>query len=706
MSKKSPKNFSCIRIHPIHEWDFGTIGADDMPGKKSGLAGYLAHDFRFMLTPNAAKELTGTNLVFCKKTKWKPLKATHENLREIGIKNPFSIPARAEKILRRMKVQVQDNSIVATALMLTISPEVLRDGSTVNKVNSDIQEKYVEGTIKFLRKKFGNRLLLACLHLDELNPHISAYILPLIKRKMKKTGRSKTGEKGKKRETRDETRLGHTEMFTRNRHIYEKTPGTEIKVLKEVIPGSCSILQDEYAAALQNEGLDVIRGVRVEPRKPRLIHETSKKQYERMMRGVKNADEVIARFKELKPEEQEEIIRHHIAVATEAEHFRNQRDTYQVLASEKDENIAKLEKKMADSMRELSVTEVIEALTGVSPTYPETKENSVVRHGANKGRMLKIDCEFLLPNGQLVGVEHARNSFENLTPEIPFQGEGAGRWSGSGSINAVMYITGCGFDSAMARLANLFGDGAIHKAVVKKIDEDLAHKKNTLLIPDDSRWPELLAKLRAMNIHDEVISQARSEKSIAASREGNILFSKQAWGGDDAESEPRTLVVDPAFLEVPVMETGADDVFMLLDPEFGIIGDHGVKRIEKDSIICATPLDALAIKSTAEYRNANVVAVGQKPGESAKEAILFLKQQSPNRLHIAESLLAHGRNIAEWLSEHIEGIIKKIALPENCRSWIGLHTAPKAEISPNKKNPVISPENGAKPPPPTMQDPT
>ncbi len=703
MSKESPKNFSCIRIQPIYEWDYGIIGADDMPGKKSGLAGYLAHDFRFMLTPNAETKLTGTNLVFCKKTKWKPLKATHKNLRKIGIKNPFSIPARAEKILRRMKVQVQDNSIVATALMLTISPEVLRNGSTANEVNGEIQEKYVQGTIKFLRKKFGNRLLLACLHLDELNPHISAYILPLIKKQMKKSGRSKSGEKGKKRESRTETRLGHTEMFTRNRHIYEKTPGTEIKVLKEVIPGSCSIMQDEYAAALQNEGLNVIRGVRVEPRKPRLIHETSKKQYERMMRGVKNADEVIARFRELKPEEQEEIIRHHIAVATEAENFKNQRNVYQVLGTEKDRNIAELEKKLADSMRELSVAEVIEALTGISPTYPDAKDKSVVRHGANKGRMLKIDCEFLLPSGQRIGVEHARNSFENLTPEIPFQGEGAGRWSGSGSINAVMYITGCGFDSAMARLANLFGDGAIHKAVVKKIDEDLAHKKNTLLIPDDSRWPELLAKLKAMKIHDEVISQVKTENTIAASHEGNILFTKQKWGGSGDQSSPGMFVVDPAFPGAPVMESGEDDTFIIMDNSFAELGEGKVNKIEKDCIICATPIDALAVKSHADHRNAHVVAIGRNPGASAKEAIVFFKEECPNRLYFAENLLDHGKKIAEWLAEHFAGAIRTIPLPANCRSWIEAHITPKSGGGSGGDIPVNPSKSGKKPDGPTLE---
>jgi hypothetical protein len=682
MSAKSPKKFACIRIAAVRDWDFGIIGAKDMPGKKTGLAGYLAHDFRFMPTPNAEEKLIDHNLVFCKKTKWKALKATHENLRKIGIKNAFSIPARAEKTLRRLKVQVQKNSIVATALMLTISPEVLRDKNKSNEVNKEILDQYIQGTLNFLRKRFGNRVLLACLHMDELNPHISAYILPVIKKEMKKSGRSKNGEKGKKREARVEIRLGHTEMFTRDKLIYEMTPGTEIEVLKEVIPGTCSILQDEYADALQKEGLDVIRGVKAEPEKRRLKHVTAKRQYERMMRGVKNAEEAIAKFKELQPDEQEEMLRQWIALATESDGYRTQRDHYQIQAAGKDENIAKLDKKIADSMRELSVAEVIEAVTGIKPIPHESTGNTVVRHGANDGRRLKIDCEFRLPSGQHIGVENARNSFENLTPELPFLGEGATRRTGSGSINAVMYLTGCTFDSAMARLANLFGDGSIQKAAVKKIDEELEHKKNSLLIPDDSRWPELLAKLRAMEISDEIISQARSEESMAASSEGHILFSKQTWDGGNAGKPPEMIVVDPAFPAVTVMETGKDDLFIMLDYTFEEAGEF-VRKAVRDTILCSTPMDALVIKSHPDYHKANVIAIGQTPGESTKKAIQFFEEQSPGRLHFAESLLAHGKKIAEWLAEHFAGVIRTIPLPANCRSWIEAHTAPKPGDSPD-----------------------
>lgn len=678
MSQNSPKKFSCIRVAAIRHWDFGKFGATNMPGKKTGLAGYLAHDFRFMLTPNAEKKLTGTNLVFCKKTKWKALEATHKNLRKIGIKNPFSVSARAEKTLRRLKVQVQKNSIVATALMLTVSPEVLRDGDKSNDVNKEILDQYIKGTLEFLRNKFGNRLLLACLHMDELNPHISAYVLPVIKKEMRKSGRSKKGEKGKKREARVEVRLGHTEMFTRDKLIYEITPGTEIEIIKEIIPGTCSILQDEYADALKETGLDVTRGIRPEPGIRRLKYVTAKRQYERMMRGVQKADEAIARFKQMKPEEQDEIIRQWVALATESNGYRIQRDYYQVSATKKDEKIEKLEKEVENAMRALPVAEVIETITGIQPVPHKPDKDSAPIADSKKVKKLDIGIEFQLSGGQRIGVDVARNSFQNLTPEIPFLGSGAKRITGTDAIDAVMYLTGDTYHSAMARLSIRFGNDAAHKAAAERIDLELDEKKNSLLVPDESHWPELLTKLKAMEIRDEVISQAKTEKSLAANSEGHILFAKQSWGGGEGETDPGMVVVDPAFPGVPVMESGEDDTFIIMDYSFAEVGEGKVKKIEKDTILCATPMDALAIKSHADYRSANVIAIGRNPSKSTKQAIEFFAEQSPGRLHFAESLLAHGKMIGEWLAEHFARAIRTIPLPPNCRSWIEAHLAPKS----------------------------
>lgn len=702
MSKNPPKKFACIRIVPIRKWDHGTYGVKGMAGRKTGLAGYLAHDFRFMDTPNADKKLIGTNMVFCKKTKWMRLNATHDNLRKIGIKSEFSVPYRAEKMLRRLKVPVQKNSIVATALMLTVSPEHFRDGNLENKVNDEKLEKYINGTMKFLRKRFGNRLLLACLHMDEMNPHISGYILPLIKKEMKKEGRPKKGEEHRKREIRGETRLGHTEMFTRDKLVMEKTENPEIEIVKEVIPGTCSILQDEYTDSLNDEGLDVMRGARHEPGQPRLKHVSAKKQYERMIRGMKGAEEEIAKLKDLSRKEIEELLRQAIAVATEADNLRIQRDHYQNLAAAKDSKISRLEKNIADSMRELSVAEVIEALTGIQPIHHKSNGNPLVRHGSNKARKINIETEFHLPNGQRIGVDNAKNSFENLTPEISFLGEGATRQTGTGSINAVMYLTGSTYDSAMARLAGIFGNEPVQRAAVRKVDLEIDDKKKDLLVPDESSWPELLVKLKAMNVHDDVVELAKSNSSITANRDGHLIFTKKAWDENSNEKYSGAVVVDPRFPEAIVMETGGDDTFMLMDSgmdEHGRMIDPRMKHV----VVCATPMEALAIKSQKEHRKANVMAIGRNPGQAARQIIELMADIHPGRMYFADNLLAHGRQIAAWLAEHFAGIVEKIPLQENFRSWIGLLTARETTVHPNPELPAIAPNTKDQPNGPTME---
>jgi Plasmid recombination enzyme len=702
MSKKPPKKFACIRIVPIRKWDHGTYGVKGMAGRKTGLAGYLAHDFRFMNTPNADMNLIGTNMVFCKKTKWQRIAATHENLRRIGIKSEFSVPYRAEKMLRRLKVPVQKNSIVATALMLTVSPEHFRDGNLENKVNDEKLEKYINGTMKFLRKRFGNRLLLVCLHMDEMNPHISAYILPLIKKEMKKEGRPKKGEEHRKREIRVETRLGHTEMFTRDKLILEKTDNPAIQIIKEVIPGTCSILQDEYTDSLNDEGLDVMRGAKHEPGQPRLKHVSAKKQYERMIRGMKGAEEEIAKLKDLSRKEIEELLRQAIAVATEADNLRIQRDHYQNLAAAKDERISRLEKNIADSMRELSVAEVIEAVTGIQPLHHKSNGNPLVRHGSNKVKKINIETEFHLPNGQRIGVDNAKNSFENLTPEIPFRGEGAKRQTGTGSINAVMYLTGSTYDSAMARLAAIFGNESVQRAVVKKTDLEIDDKKNTLLVPDESHWPELLVKLKAMNIREDVVELARASTGITANCDGHILFRKKTWDEKGNEKPSGTVVVDPHFPEATVMETGGDDTFMLMDSgmdEHGRMIDPRMKHV----VVCATPMEALAIKSLKEHRKANVMAIGRNPGQVARQTVKFMADIHPGRMYFADNLLAHGRHVAAWLAEHFSAIIQKLPLPVNFRTWTGLQTAPETTVPPNPEPLATSPNTKDQSEEPTME---
>ena len=681
MPKESFKNFVCFRIDPIHTWDHGVIGAKGEPGKKTGLAGYLNHDFRFEDTPNADKKLLGSNVVYCKKTKWKPLSATHKNLAKIGITDAMSVSKRSEKILKRLKVQVQGNSIVATALLLTISPEFLRDGDIENKINQEKLERFVKGSLGFLRKKYGNRLLLVCLHMDEMTPHLSAYILPLVKKEMITPGRPKTGSNDEPKPIQIKTRLGHSEMFTRDELDYEHDFDANEKVLTGVIPGTCSILQDQYALALQEVGLDVQRGAKAEAGQPKLKYVTAKQKYQSILRGMEETDSVLARIKEYNRDQIEELLRQSITVANEADQYRKQRDHYQRLVGVKQQRISELEKKIDDSMRELPIAEVIHAITGTAPAETNSTGNPIVRHGSRKDRKPDIDAEFHLANGQKIGVNHALNHFENLTPSIPFLGEGSGQQDGIGSINAVMYLTGASYEAAMARLASVFGNEPVKRAALKKIDTEIEDMKRDLVLPDESKWPELLARLKALNIDTAVIGNAKVARLVAANREGHLICTKVKLDGTGAEKNSGMIVIDPRFPDVNVVETGRDDMFQMVE----LNATH--------TVVCSGPLDALAIKSQDEHRTANLIAVGKDPGATTKTTLELFAQAYPSRMSFAENLLEQGRKLSDWLAKHFSGAIAKIPLPKGVRSWIAFRVSPQTENSEAKAPPIPSREN-------------
>jgi hypothetical protein len=315
-----------------------------------------------------------------------------------------------------------------------------------------------------------------------------------------------------------------------------------------------------------------------------------------------------------------------------------------------------------------------------------------VRHGSNKTRKINIETEFHLPSGQRIGVDNAKNCFENLTPEIPFLGEGARRHTGAGSINAVMYLSGCSYDAATARIAEIFGNESIQRAAIKKIDLEIDDKKKDLLAPVEGDWPELLARLKAMNIHADVANLAKSNSSIATNSEGHILFTKQVWDENGNQENSGTLVIDPQFPEVTVMETGEDDTFILIDASMSDRGELMDTR-GNSTVICATPMEALAIKSQREHRNANVIAIGRNPGEITKKTLQFFAEAYPDKMFFEENLLDAGRKLAAWLSEQLGQVLKKIPLPVNFRSWIGFQIASRAEILPTKETPVVDPEN-------------
>ncbi len=127
------------------------------------LVGNSAHTARDRDTPNA-----------------NPLVTT--NVRLIGSPSDPDLATLVKAKIGERKIR--SNAVLAVELLLSASPEYFRPlnesaGSTYNKQRLD---DFVSATVTWLHSTWGDRLVRAQLHLDEITPHIHAYLVPLDER--------------------------------------------------------------------------------------------------------------------------------------------------------------------------------------------------------------------------------------------------------------------------------------------------------------------------------------------------------------------------------------------------------------------------------------------------------------------------------------------------------------------------------------------
>ncbi len=663
-----PKNFVFMRVVPLRNWGKGTSRTRSKTGRGWGVTGCAAHDLRFIDTPNADPNLLRKNAIVCEKTEWQPVSATKENLSKIGITNAGYLAEMAKEKIAEKGITLKKNQVKVAMLMCAVSPEFLRDGDLKGKMNNVKIRKWAEGTIKYLRNKYGDNLLSVVIHLDEQNPHASAYLVPMIEKDIKEMGAPRKGMENQPRETTRQWRVSHKDLFTRDKKILEVDPITDEKKLLRIEKGTCSLMQDEYAEALQEIGLDVQRGIRKSEEQRALEYETNKERYRRLNDPVKVVEG-------LSDEELRQWVMEHAPVVEEVKRARMERDHYQIAAGALQKKTVDLEKEIAESMRDIPVADVIRAITGTDPT-PTVDGPKDPTTPPSKPKPPSTQLEFRLPNGQRLGVDPVRNRFENLTQHIPFLGEGAGRRSASGSLNVVMYLTGCSYDTAIIRLATLFGNEAAKRAAAKKIEVEADAAKLRLVTPDDSKWSDLLIKLRAWNINEKAIE---INSGIDANGEGHIIFQKQHWDEKNQIVDTGSIVVDPAFPDVNVIETGENGLFL------------AIERDASHNVICATPTDALVIKSLPEHQNANVIAIGNLPNKNTIKSLENFLNVCPTATFYAENLLAAGRRVSKWLTENFGEQIKMIPLPDGFRHWLDYHLAPLKSILEAKVVPLKVP---------------
>jgi hypothetical protein len=123
------------------------------------LKGNEAHTARTRETPNANPEVT--------------------NIRIIGNPDNFDLVTLVKKKIGSQKIR--SNAVLAVEILLSASAEYFRPNALAEAGSYDKKrlDGFVEATVSWLKSSWGEQVVRAELHLDEITPHIHAYIVPL-----------------------------------------------------------------------------------------------------------------------------------------------------------------------------------------------------------------------------------------------------------------------------------------------------------------------------------------------------------------------------------------------------------------------------------------------------------------------------------------------------------------------------------------------
>ncbi len=133
--------------------------------KSGNLASSEYHTKRVLETPNANPEI--------------------KNIRFIG-QSDSTHSQNLETIVRQRigSQTIRKNAVLCVEMLLTASPEYFRpeDPSKAGAYQPQRLDEWKQAVHKWLKEKYGERIVRAELHLDEATPHIHAYLVPLDER--------------------------------------------------------------------------------------------------------------------------------------------------------------------------------------------------------------------------------------------------------------------------------------------------------------------------------------------------------------------------------------------------------------------------------------------------------------------------------------------------------------------------------------------
>jgi len=635
-------------LRSTHQWKSQSYTRD------WGVQGCWEHDMRLISVPNADSNAMAKNALVAEETAWEPVGFRTEMIQETGAFSPDWIAKKGQLFLREREIVPRRDQVLLSMMILAVSPEYLREDPNNGEFNEDRVRKWTQGSIEFLRKRFGESLLSAVIHLDESNPHMSAYVVPAYEKDVIPGGPRLKTAKDKPKEKVRKWCLSNNDLFTRDPFRIEVGPdGKKKKIITG--KGTLSLLQDEYASHLEGIGLEIRRGVRRAPHQRALDHETNKLRYERLSAPVEDV-------KTMAPDSLKLWAINAAPLVDEASRSRKERNFYQIAAADAQQTAQALKKNLHDSQRSLPVFDTVRDLFGIKPL---TKKNSGADHLVT----------FLLPSGQRIGVDTKTNCFENLTPDLPFQATAQSRSKGRGAIDVITYLTGWNLIQASEWIADKYSKALAKQAIAEKFEESMIQDTDfdsrvdrsihaeylqiELERSDATQWDRVASILqKQFRISRKIIDTYHEANWINANKFGHLVVTKAQLNEKGGPVPDGNFVVHLDYPEDPLKETGENGATYLREENY------------LEAILCASPIEALVLRSIPGNNSKAVFVIGT-PAEKTP-AMIEMILSIHRRVTLYEDASTASKPLADWMEKHFPGI-KKTQLPEGYESWIKYH---------------------------------
>jgi len=672
------KKYVTIRVQKLRDWGNGYEKMERRIRRKKGFSEFvtrkirgveasIAHVLRRIITLNSDPERRKRITICCKTFEWKPVQLTAKTAKEIGADSAdYVVKLAKERISKLGIIDSKKESCKVVEMILTVSPEWLRDGDEENPINPEKEAAFVKCAFNFLRETYKDNCLFACEHPDELNTHVHAYILPAVLKVRKNAGRPrKRSIVVPKSKPVEIWGLDSKSMFTPDHRIQDPSKEDDSAVIRLAHSGTCSQLQRDFALYCQQHGLDVERGIVGSRAK---YQEVSK--YTRLLRhAAMQEDELeeIIDIDQLRTVALQNYLKakDHDRIACELKLLQEQVLAEQrPLLKELNQSALKVKKlqhdsdqltiQMAAKARAVPVGELIEKLTGVES-----------RPGANSGK-----CLYVLHTGMQLEVDVATNKFKNLTPEISGQGNMSSKSAGRGGIDAAIFLTGCSPEAAQILIVDLFSidtavatiSEALHSAPNtperKMLSDHAISVASDVGKPDPSKWPTLRNYLvGTLGLTENIIDKLKQDGWIRANRYGHLVAERKIIDSNGKIRPSGNFVQD------------------VTQPITGYYAENGIgyttifeAKGTEPIVIVDDPLEALALEAHLSKSNISrtVFAIGRKRKPKTEEFLRMLGKKT--KIYFTEIPSEIGRKFAEWV-RRILPTAKEIAPPHGRLSW-------------------------------------